>query len=219
MKITTAIFDLDGTLLNTIDDLASAGNKVLEEMGFPAHSVDQYAAFVGDGMKTLVRRILPQNHNEDQFQEACTLFRKFYADGWADYTEKYQNIDQMLMQLKQMNIGCCILSNKPHKFTRMCVEHFFLENSFKIVLGQRENVPKKPHPQGALDILEQLEVSGEQCVYVGDTAVDMKTGNDAGLFTIGVTWGFRDREELEANHADLIVNDPMEIVKYVANAR
>ncbi|SHO45382.1 HAD family hydrolase [Desulfopila aestuarii] len=214
----TVIFDLDGTLLDTLEDLAYAGNAVLAECGFPQHPVDKYKYFVGDGMRVLMERIAPSTCTPEKIDQCCTIFNRIYGECWHRRTTLYPGIENMLKRLREKGVRLAILSNKPHQFTTVCVDRFFPGQRFDLVFGQRENVKKKPDPAGAFEIAAKLDVQPADCVYVGDTAVDMQTGKSAGMFTIGVLWGFRTFDELRENNADLIVDHPMEIVDHVISA-
>jgi phosphoglycolate phosphatase len=219
MSLKTAIFDLDGTLLDTLQDLAHAGNAVLAECGYPEHPIDAYKIFVGDGLRVLMERIVPKNTTPSDIDHCVQLFNTIYADCWDNKSKPYAGIMDMLTSLRQHDIRCSVLSNKPHQFTSIYIDRFFPQSEFEVVFGQREGVEKKPNPAGALEIAKIMNVKPSDCAYIGDTAVDMQTGKSAGMFTIGVLWGFRDIEELQQNNADLIVNSPMEIVKHVVSSR
>lgn len=219
MRFKTAIFDLDGTLVDTLDDLAYAGNRVLEKRGFPVHPVDAYKHFVGDGLKVLMERITPTGVDEGEIQRCCELFTDVYDRCWDANSCPYPGIVDMLRALKQAGVRCSVLSNKPHQFTKIYVDRFFDSGDFEVVFGQREGVEKKPDPAGAIEIAKIMKVQPSECIYVGDTSVDMKTGKSAGMYTIGVLWGFRDEKELQQNRADLIVSSPEEIVEYVLSTR
>jgi len=213
MRFKASIFDLDGTLLNTLDDLADTANSVLQQLDCPVHLTDKYRYFVGDGMRTLVERIMPKESSVERICECEDLFKKLYEQHWADKTCLYDGIEKMLLDLKKMGMELAILSNKPDEFTRMCVQRFFPSDQFSCVQGQLEKVPKKPHPQGALIIAQTLGFDLSDMLYVGDTATDMKTGKTAGMTTVGVLWGFREIRELTQNGADFIVRHPQEIVE------
>lgn len=215
MNCSAAIFDLDGTLLNTLDDLSFAGNKVLEELGLPTHSASAYRYFVGDGLRTLIRRITPADFDDSEIDRCCRLFGSYYSQCWDRNSHPYNGIEKMLEELHSRGIRCSVLSNKPHQFTRIYIERYFSSHSFACVFGQREGVNKKPDPAGALEITEIMGVNPSDCIYVGDTAVDMQTGKSAGMFTVGVLWGFRDEKELREYGADILVSYPMEIVEYL----
>lgn len=214
----TAIFDLDGTLLDTLDDLASASNQVLAQCNRPQHPRDAYRYFVGDGLRTLMERILPPDVPQQEVEHCCSLFEQIYGQGWALRTKPYPGIEHMLAQLQQQGVRVAILSNKPHQFTTACVAHFFTNVDFSPVFGVREGVQKKPDPAGALEIARIHDTPPGNCLYIGDTSVDMRTGKSAGMYTIGVTWGFRPSQELIDNGADLIVSSPEEIVRHAISA-
>lgn len=219
MKIDAVIFDLDGTLLDTIQDLACAANTVLEKNGLPGHGVEQYKEFVGDGLRVLMERITPPGQSDEDLDRLCALFKEIYADCWDATSRPYAGITRMLEKLHELGVPCGVLSNKPHEFTIQYTSRFFAAGSFASVLGQRDAVPKKPDPAGALEIASFLHADPESCLFVGDSGVDMQTGINAGMQTIGVLWGFRKQFELEHNKADHLVTRPMEIVDYVVSAR
>jgi phosphoglycolate phosphatase len=219
MSLKTAIFDLDGTLLDTLQDLAYAGNKVLSESGYPKHPVNAYKIFVGDGLRVLMERIVPKSATSSDVDNCIQLFNTIYTDCWDNNSKPYDGIVEMLTHLRKNDIRCSVLSNKPQQFTSIYIDRFFPQSEFEVVFGQREGVEKKPNPAGALEIAEIMKVKPSECIYVGDTSIDMQTGKAAGMFTVGVLWGFRDIEELQQNNADLIVNSPMEIVKHVVSSR
>ncbi|MFV0437323.1 MAG: HAD family hydrolase [Desulfopila sp.] len=210
----TIIFDLDGTLLDTLEDLAYAGNQVLAELGFCQHPEEKYRYFIGDGLRVLLQRITPATCSAVEIDDYCARFTEIYSQCWDRHSRPYPGIQEMLKRLQERGVGLAVLSNKPHRFTTTYVKRFFPDHHFELVLGQREGVPKKPDPAGALEIVDRLAIPVTDCLYVGDTAVDMKTGRAAKMFTIGVLWGFRDEPELRQNGADLIVNHPLEIVDY-----
>jgi phosphoglycolate phosphatase len=213
MRFKATLFDLDGTLLNTLDDLADTANAALRKLKYPDHPVYSYRYFVGDGLRTLVERILPGDCTEKQISECEHVFKGLYAIHWADKTCPYPGIMAMLSDLREMGLMLAILSNKPDDFTRMCVNRYFSAGTFSSVSGQREGIAKKPDPVGALIIAEKLGIMSDDILYIGDTATDMQTGKRAGMRTAGVLWGFREIEELEKNGADYIVSHPREIVK------
>lgn len=218
MSLKVIIFDLDGTLLDTLEDLAETCNLVLAECGYPGHGVEAYKYFVGDGLRVLMERITPDDVSEAGLDHCCDLFDQRYAQLWDKRSRPYPGVPAMLRELAQTGVQLAVLSNKPDHFTRTCVDSFFPEQHFSVVFGQREGVEKKPDPAGALEIARLLNAHPAECVYVGDTSVDMQTGKAAGMFTIGVLWGFRDIDELQRNNADMIIKRPMEIVEYVVSA-
>jgi phosphoglycolate phosphatase len=214
MECKGLIFDLDGTLLDTLEDLADAANATLEHFGFPGHPVDAYRYFVGEGLKTLIQRIIPGSCTENQLAEYMKKFGEIYRRIWNVHSAPYEGVSEMISSLQTAGLQLAVLSNKPHVFTEICVETFFPEHPFVFVFGQRDGVAKKPDPAGALELAEKMGLDVDEILYVGDTATDMQTGNSAGMRTIGVEWGFRDRAELEKNNAWKVVATPAEVVSY-----
>jgi phosphoglycolate phosphatase len=211
----TAIFDLDGTLVDSLVDIAEASNRALGELGFPSHETDRYRFFVGDGLMTLARRIVPRNTPEKLVTETARLFKRHYAGGWQRTTRLYPGIMAMLTRLLEDGVNLAVLSNKPDDFTRLFVSTFFPAEMFGLVFGHRDQVPKKPDPQGALEIADYFGTAPQACLFIGDTSVDIATGKAAGMTSMGVTWGFRKRQELENAGADLIIDRPYEIISHV----
>lgn len=213
MKYKAIIFDLDGTLLDTLEDLGNAVNRVLSTNGFPTHEIDAYRYFVGDGVATLITKALPiENRNDETIRDCSAGLRKDYAINWNVRTKPYDGIVETLKSLKTRGLKISILSNKPHKYTKLCVDGFFPNIAFDLVLGQKDTVPQKPDPAGALQIAGELDIPPSDFIYLGDTAVDMKTATTAGMFPVGVLWGFRQAEELLGSGAKILINHPMEIM-------
>jgi phosphoglycolate phosphatase len=214
------IFDLDGTLLDTLADLADSMNSVLEALGYPTHPVDAYRNFVGDGVTNLVKRALPPEwheraHGEHGFLEKCVdSMREAYELRWAIKTAPYAGIPELLRELGLRGIRMAVLSNKPHDFTAKIVAHFLGSVRFGAVLGAREGVPRKPDPAGVRDALRMLGVPDEETLYVGDSSTDMDTARNAGLISVGVLWGFRTEEELLEHGAHHLVAKPRELLRY-----
>jgi len=208
-----AIFDLDGTLLDTLDDLADSANEALAAAGFPTHPVEAYRTFVGDGMHVLVQRILPSHVQNDPAAATAVLdlYKDAYARRWNLKSQPYQGIDDALRALSAAHIPIAILSNKAHHFTLQCVAHHLISHHFHPVLGQRDSVPRKPDPAAALEIAAALNLPPASIAFIGDTRTDMETATAAGMFPIGVTWGFRPASELEAFGARLLVSHPAEL--------
>ena len=194
----TVIFDLDGTLLDTIGDLAAAGNLVCRENGWPEHTVAEYKQMVGGGIPNLVERFSPATCRSPlMIMSTLARFKEHYSDHNMDLTAPYAGILELLAALKRKGIKAAVCSNKAHEFTCRMVEHYF-PGLFPVVEGKREGVPLKPDPTVVRGILEQLGADSAATLYVGDSAVDMKTAKNAGLTACGVTWGFRSREERAA---------------------
>lgn len=218
-KFMAAVFDLDGTLLDTLQDIAESMNQVLLEMGFPQHPVQSYKMFVGGGMRVLVRKTLPEESRTEAVIDKClSAMKETYASRWANKTMPYDGITDMLLSLREMNFKLAVLSNKPHEFTVESVIHFFGANIFDIIIGGGK-FPSKPDPSSAIFISEQLMVPAEQIIYLGDSGIDMMTATGAGMFAVGALWGFRSREELIAEGADLLIKTPQELTEYLQHGK
>ncbi len=214
MPFKAIIFDLDGTLLDTLEDLASAANRVLEKNGFPTHDMNAYRYMVGDGAVVLMRRALPEDRRSDVTIHDCVqAFRAEYEREWKIKTRPYEGVAEMLNALAAHDVKMAVLSNKPDDFTKRCVSEYFPQWTFDLVLGQRDSVPLKPDPSGALEISRFLNISSSQFVYLGDTAIDMKTAVSAGMYPVGALWGFRSGQELLENGARLLIKRPTELLR------
>ncbi len=211
-----AIFDLDGTLLDTLDDLADSMNAALAQMGLPIHPVDAYRTFVGEGVQLLIARTMPAELREDDgmVQQAMALYRTAYAQNWSRKTKPYAGIPGLITELQSAGVLLGVLSNKPDHFTQLCINHYFPAGTFDTVFGQRDHVTRKPDPAGATEISQIWGVPPEEISYIGDTATDMKTGRSAGMKTFGVAWGFRPVNELQENGAHVILHSPEELNAY-----
>jgi phosphoglycolate phosphatase len=210
------IFDLDGTLLDTLEDIAAAANSALREEGFPEHPLDAYRRFVGNGVAILMQRALPEsNLQPEQIERCAERFRDVYRDHWNLRTQLYPGINELLSELRARHLQLGVLSNKPHEFTLQCVTTYFPTDWFTCVFGQREGIPHKPDPAGVHEILDHMQVAPEHCLFVGDSAVDMQTARGAGLTAIGVSWGFRSRDELLEHGAARIIDHPHELLALV----
>lgn len=210
------IFDLDGTLLNTLEDLADAANHVLEEHGFPTHPVDAYRYFVGNGMPTLITRILPEGCKTGSIYEIC--FREFldyYTLHMHDKTSVYDGLTETLEILQSKGIKLAVATNKVHSAIAPLMSDYFPSIQWASLIGQRKDIPVKPHPQIVYDILAETHCVKEETLYLGDTSVDMETAHRAGLKAIGVLWGYRPRTELEEFGADHIISHPSELLHII----
>jgi len=213
MKYKAVIFDLDGTLLNTLSDIAHAANRVLASNGFPTHPVDSYRHFIGDGTLKLIERALPENHRSEELIVQCyNEFRKDYDQHWQVDTSVYDGIEDTLAILCNRGTRLSLLSNKPHEYTLKCVDAFLSDWPFESVLGQTDDIPRKPDPAGALMISRQMEISPNNFIFIGDSGVDMKTAVAAGMFPVGALWGFRPQEELIQSGAKELLARPLEIL-------
>jgi len=207
------MFDLDGTLLDTLEDLGDAMNLALREFGLPEHPYEFYRLAVGDGPRRLVARSLPPNQNgELKVTAAHDAMRRHYDANWHTKTRPYDGILDMLEALATRGVTLAILSNKPDPAVQKCVAHFMPPQFFAAIRGVFPDGPIKPDPQAATAILEALEIPHEAWLYVGDTNTDMLTAKAAGIFAVGCTWGFRDRDELVAAGADAIIDHPSELL-------
>ena len=214
MSHLSIIFDLDGTLLDTLDDIAETANQVLGRLRMAQHPTDTYRHYVGDGLLALMQRSCPSGTDDATIDHCCALFSEIYAKNWKKGCRPFDGINQLLLALKNLTIPLAILSNKPHRFTQLFVEELLPQNMFSAVYGQREGFARKPDPAAAYEIARQFLffILSE---FVGDSGVDIATGRNAGMITVGVLWGFRDAGELTAAHADFIISQPMELVDHV----
>lgn len=216
MSYTGIIFDVDGTLLNTIDDLANSMNSVLKKHGFPEHTTEKYKYFVGSGMEKLARRALPKEEiNEKMIMIYLEELKDEYSKRWNEFTRPYERIKELLDNLDALGIQMSVLSNKPHQFTKIVIDKFFGLDRFGFVLGARVGIPKKPDPYSALEISRLSGIPASNYIYLGDSGVDMKTASVSGMYAVGATWGFREDEELLENGAKTIIKSPMEIINIV----
>jgi phosphoglycolate phosphatase len=216
-KIEGILFDLDGTLLNTLEDLASAMNSVLMQHNYPIHPVDAYRQFVGDGVLMLVRRALKVFEGEDTLiSNYAEEFITAYSACCNSRTTPYDGITVLLDELENKRLPLAVLSNKPHESTVEIVRHYFSGYHFIALLGEGI-FPKKPDPEGALYISLVMGIGPEQCLYIGDTGTDMRTAKNAGMPSAGVLWGFRDEKELHENGAQWIARHPREILDIIDN--
>lgn len=210
------IFDLDGTLLNTIDDLGVSCNIALSTYGLPTHPVASYPMMVGNGVNNLIKRSLPQDHQTDQWVlRLRPSFMEYYDQHNCELTTPYPAILELLEALQGAGIRMAIASNKYQRATEKLVQHYFSPINFVAVLGQREGVSIKPDPQIVTDILEISPCSKDRVLYVGDSGVDMQTAAHAGITSVGVTWGFRSAEELQEHNATYLVDHPSQIRELV----
>lgn len=211
------IFDLDGTLLDTLEDIAISANFALTSLGFQAQESEKYRYFVGEGVFKLFENIFASDpQNKETIQKAVALFESHYAKQFNQNTKLYDGISKMLTFLQKRGFKMAILSNKPDSFTKLCAIKYLREWKFDVVYGAREGVPRKPHPKGALEISELLHVKPEACYYLGDTMIDMQTANGAGMIALGALWGFREEAELREHGAKHLMKTPSEVIKLLA---
>lgn len=207
------IFDLDGTLLNTIADLAAATNHALEQCGYPTHSPEAYPYFVGNGVRRLVERVLPEDERTDQnVDRMLRHFTEYYGSHLTDFTRPYPGLVELLAELTSHGMDVAVASNKYQEAVTELVAHFFPDTKWAAVEGQKVGVPTKPDPSIVFEIISKCPTPKSQILYVGDSGVDMTTAHRAGIESAGVTWGFRPVSELTENFADHIVSTPKEIL-------
>ena len=212
------LFDLDGTLLDTLRDLSESGNAVLEAHGFPTHPRDAYRTFIGNGMHNLVRDIFPEEHRPAEGEETEKIlveYRAAYAERWQNTTVPYPGITELLNALADAGIPIGVLSNKAHDFTLKCVDAFLSDWNWEVVLGSREGIPKKPDPAGAIEAAQVVGRDPSECWFVGDSNVDMFTAVNAGMHAVGVAWGFRLVEELQGAGAEVILETPADLLSVI----
>ncbi len=216
MRYSSIIFDLDGTLLDTVDDIGTAANTVLQELGYPSHPLPAYQKFVGSGVAVLFQRAIPgDNPKQIEVEDCVTRFQQVYAACWNHASKPYGKILELLDKLSISQCKLAILSNKPDVFTKKCVSHFFSLYGFNPVFGQRPNVPRKPDPQAVLESMQQHQSSAEQTMFIGDSEIDVQTAQNAGIFSVGVGWGYRGSEALLAQGVDLIVEHPTDLLSFL----
>ena len=209
--IKTVIFDLDGTLLDTLCDLHLAVNYALMTLGFSTRSKEEVRAFVGNGAAVLIARAAPAGCDEETRAKLLSLFHEYYEAHSLDHTEPYPGVIELLEELKRRGVACALVSNKPHYAVVELCERFFGDQLFP-VLGQSNRLPRKPAPDMLLEALKTLQCTAEDCVYVGDSEVDVQCAQNAGLSCICVTWGFREKEQLQHAGATLLCGDTQQLL-------
>lgn len=210
-----ALFDLDGTLLDTLEDLANATNRALASAAYPVHPVSAYRRFVGNGLRTLVSRALPAG--EDASSALDELVRRTgenYARDWAETTRPYPHIPELLERLRGKGIPLAVVTNKPHDWTLLMLDHYFPGQPFAFVQGATPRIPHKPDPAGALKAAHNLNVTPEEAAFLGDSNVDMHTARNAHMLALGAAWGFRGAQELQEAGADHILEDPLDMLRF-----
>lgn len=208
------MFDLDGTLADTLTPIAAAANHMLAELGLKRRAVDEYRYLAGQGLEALIRNTLPEGERH-RMDEGRPIYQAHYARHGMSLTRPYPGVTEMLGELSRRGIVMAVLSNKPHEAVVECLEGLFPGVQFSAVMGITPGSPIKPDPAGALGIARELGIEPGRWMYVGDTAADMRTGRGAGMFTVGVTWGFREESELRENGAQAIVHEARGIVGLV----
>ncbi len=220
MKFNAVIFDLDGTLLDSLADLANTLNSVLADNNLPTHATEKFRYMVGYGMGELVRKALPgdMQTNQELIERLKQEMQEHYAKTWKDTTRPYPGIAELLDWLDTTAIKKGVLSNKPERFTLLCVETLLASWKFDLVAGHRPGIRHKPDPQGALLMAKEMKIDPAQILYVGDSEVDMLTAHASGMYPLGVLWGFRTKEELLESGAKTLVEKPEEIIDLLSKS-
>lgn len=219
MKFKAVIFDLDGTLLNTLDDLADSMNSVLEHNHLPPHPPEAYRYFVGDGMDMLVQRALPfRVAGHDELRRLVREMKSEYARRWLCRTRPYPGVPEMLDAFSAAGTAMAVLSNKPDDASQVIVQALLPNAGFKMILGATPERPKKPDPATALEIAARLDIPASEFLFIGDTPIDMHTARAAGMFPLGVLWGFRPAEELIGAGARMLVAQAEHLIPWIASA-
>ena len=211
------IFDLDGTLTNTLESMTYSVNLTLKEMGLSQITKDQCRMFVGNGARVLIEESLKVSGDPkaSRIEEGMKIYGRIFDQNCTYHVTLYEGIPEMLKALKDRGIPLAVLSNKPDRQTVKVVKEIFGDNIFDYAQGQKDGIRRKPEPDGVWYLMEQMQVSKEECLYIGDSEVDAATGKNAGLKTIGVLWGFRDRKTLETAGADHLIERPEELLQFV----
>lgn len=213
MKYQAVVFDLDGTLLDTLADLADSMNAVLAARGLPTHPVEAYKTFVGDAMPTLVYRAAPASRNDPALHaELLAAARAEYGRRWADKTRLYDGVAEMLDGIAARGCKTAVLTNKPQEFAELCVDRLLAGWRFDAVRGVGDHTPPKPDPAGALRVCEALGLQPGDCLYLGDTNTDMRTAVGVGMYPVGAVWGFRTAEELRQTGAAALAEHPTDVL-------
>lgn len=210
---TYVIFDLDGTLLNTIDDLAAATNHAMQEMGYPVHGLWVYPNMVGNGVRKLIERALPDDARTEKIvNEALTHFKEYYDEHCCDATVPYKGIPELIADLSAKGINLAVTSNKYEEAVTKIIAHYFPNANFRAVLGNIDGMPRKPDPSIVFKALSMCPTPKSDTLYVGDSGVDMETARRACVESVGVSWGFRTIHELKEAYADHIISTPEQIL-------
>lgn len=209
------IFDLDGTLLNTYEDLANAVNYGLRQNGLPEHDAERYKMFAGNGTDMMITRALPcDKRDEATLKKVRDVYFEYYNAHSGELTRPYNGIPELLAELRARGIKLAVVSNKVDFMAQSVVKEYF-KDAFDFVTGQRDGMAAKPDPTMVFQVMEMFGTTGEECIFVGDSGVDAETGRNAGIFTVGVLWGFRGEQELRENGASAVISCPCELLNYI----
>jgi len=212
--IKTVIFDLDGTLLNTLEDLKDSTNFVLASYGYPEKTQGEIKSFVGNGVSKLIERAIPNGKENLNFQECLKQFKLNYSQNMYNKTAPFEGIEDMLSDLQNNNIQTAVVSNKFDEAVKTLCEKYFA-GKISIAVGESHKVRKKPAPDGILEVMKDLEANPRETIYVGDSEVDVQTAINSGLSCVGVTWGYREKSLLISEGADFIIETPAELLKLI----
>ena len=210
--IKTVIFDLDGTLLNTLEDLKDSTNFALSQFGFPTRTLEEVRNFVGNGVKVLIERAVPENCDSQTVEKCLAIFKENYSKNMYNHTKPYNSIKEILKKMREKGLKIGVVSNKFDSAVKKLCKLYF-ENLVDIAIGQADDVPKKPAPDGIFKAMKILNAEKGSTVYVGDSEVDVETAKNSGLPCIGVTWGFRDKKDLAG--AEFIIDEPFELIEVI----
>lgn len=216
-RFKAVIFDLDGTLLDSLESISMGANEVLKQLGMKTHSLEEYKMFIGEGARELIRKALYAAGDTElkQFDKAVRLHQTAYEKYALYKLRPYEGIFEVIEKIKEKGVYVSVNTNKPEERAFDVLDKVFGKGAFDYIVGQVDNRPRKPAPDGCLLIAEKLNVEPSECIYIGDTKTDIMTGKSAGMFTIGAGWGFRTVEELKNNNADAIIQTPFEIIKFI----
>ncbi|MDR0372155.1 MAG: HAD family hydrolase [Nitrososphaerota archaeon] len=215
MRFKAVIFDLDGTLLNTLEDIVDSVNHVLMGYGLEINQADYYKLRIGRGAQNLIRQASDGKIDEDKIDDAVKEFQRIYAKRFNLKTRKYVGIDDLLNWLDKKRIQYAVLSNKPHNLTTKIVKHYFPHRNFSAIIGQQTGIPLKPDPAQVTKIISQFQCKAEEVVFIGDSGVDMETAHNAGTFALGVLWGYREQKELLKYGAIALAHKPKDIEIFI----
>ncbi len=214
--IKAVIFDLDGTLVNSLSDLAISTNYALTKFGFKPYPIDDYKYLIGDGMVKLIERAIPKEKiNNEIFNAVFECFMAYYRENFLQNTVAYEGINELLAELLDMGLKLAVVSNKADEMAKKVVLEIFGDNIFEITIGKRDGCPTKPNPASTLETIEKMGVKPEECVFVGDSGMDTLTAVNAGCYPLGVLWGFRTADELIINGAKALAKTPNEIISII----
>ena len=214
--IKAVLFDLDGTLANTLNDLGNAVNHTLSNYNYPTHPLESYKLKVGGGMKNLIHKSLPESErNEETEKKVLADFLEYYSEHFADETCLYDGIAELLSALKNKGMSLAVVTNKAQDMTDLVMKKLFSDNTFDYIIGKRDGIPTKPDPEPAFIAIDKLGVNSDECIFVGDSGVDMLTALNCGALPVGVLWGFRSAEELKKSGSRFLLNEPEELIKLI----